>query len=172
MSQYNHRRINIEPGSALPGIVHISEASIEPSLLRSLTQLMTNCFGTPEVGVYLPSLLYLLFVDSQVVATVFLTSLKTALPLKYQSVLNSHYIYNVCTYSPYRGRGLMRSVLTSALADIAGLSKTSPVIFYLTVDPANLPAYRLYTSLGFVKIDQVDSNRSAPPKFDLLEYAR
>ncbi|CAH6419361.1 Hypothetical protein HVR_LOCUS566 [uncultured virus] len=126
-----------------------------PKFVDSFVASIINCF--PEItypGVTIPSNLY--FISSQpdqsdVIATIGATP---HLPnvIEHYSYAQPYYIFNVCAHSQYRGQGLAKSLMISAINDLIGSGIRS---FMLEVKPDNYPAYTLYTSLGFTKIDSV-----------------
>ena len=135
----------------------INYVKMDPDLLRSLVEMVFGCFEAPDIGVNLPSTIYFLATGKEVVASVFLTE-------KSQFNLNGYYVYNVCTTHRYRGQGLMKQLLAWILK--FHVTYSAPV-FYLMVAPTNLPAYQLYRTLGFIKVDQVEQ-----PPAHVLVYVR
>lgn len=64
------------------------------------------------------------------------------------------YLFNVCTYKPYRSKGYMKYLLDYALKDILkdlSLSKikNNQIKIYLIVDTKNIKAKQLYLNFGF-----------------------
>ena len=74
------------------------------------------------------------------------------------------YIFNVCTRPAYRGKGYMRTLLTTLLERMREKHPTYP--FYLEVEPTNSPAKKLYESFGFKKIKDTQHGRKV---YDLME---
>lgn len=153
------------------------KAEVDPEMLDSLIDLLFNSFDTDNIGVDLPSRIYLLTDGKEVIASVFLTTNKERLPEKYRAVLNGYYIYNVCTATPYRGLGLMKNLLYQILLedpdfpDLVDIGKSicyPEPVFYLTVAPDNLAAQNLYHRLGFKKIDKTEGER----EYDVFEWIR
>jgi hypothetical protein len=162
MSQFSLHKITIGRSVDPRRLVNILDLSrqieVDPEMIDSLIDLLFTSFETDNIGVDLPSRVYLLVEGKEVIASVFLTTTKDALPQKYQAVLNGYYIYNVCTAIPYRGQGLMKNLLHQILLedpdfpDLVAIGKSicypSPV-FYLKVAKENTVARNLYSRLGF-----------------------
>lgn len=163
MSQFDLHKIMIGTSSDDPrhinNILDLSrQIEVDPEIIDSLIDLLFTSFNTNNIGVDLPSRIYFLTEEKEVVACVFLTSRKETLPVKYRTVLNGYYIYNVCTAIPYRGQGLMKNLIHQILKedpefpDLVAIGESicypSP-IFYLRVAKENVAARNLYSRLGF-----------------------
>lgn len=125
--------------------------------MDSLSKSLYECFDKTEIGVILPSNIVVAASDTNyhnIISSAAVTTSLIVLPIKYR-IPRSHYIFNVCTKSDHRGKGLSKSVLIALINNI--LSMGFSTIIYLEVDPLNLSAYNLYISLGFVKIDETIS---------------
>lgn len=120
--------------------------------LTSLENMLNMCFEGMNVGVALPGDAYIITSDPErkhVIATCYINA---HLPPSYTQYENAYFISNVCTSNDVRGYGLSKSIIVSMLNE-----KISEGIntFVLGVDPDNDIAYRLYTELGFVKIESI-----------------
>lgn len=134
-----------------------------PGTVESLSKSLYDCFHV-QAGIIAPSNLYIITQDANyidIVASAAVTSVAARVPAYYR-IPGMQYIYNVCVGSEYRGQGLGKSIL---IALINGLINEGASAFTLEVDPDNLPAYKLYTSLGFFKIDETHEQDKT---YDLL----
>lgn len=121
-------------------------------LVNSLENMLNSCFENENVGVSLPGDVYAITIDptrTNVIATCYATPYA---PPSYAQYDGAHFISNVCTSSDVRGYGLSKSILVSMLNDkiSEGINR-----FVLGVDPDNTIAYRLYTELGFEKVETI-----------------
>lgn len=171
MSQWQLQQIAVDMPKEGPRLIDILELThyleVGAEKVDSLTKLLHRSFKTHSIGVDLPSRIYFLIQNQEVVATVFLT------PIKQQSILNGYYIYNVCTAETHRGQGLMKHLLSQVLqqepefglqSNHRSICLPSPV-FHLQVAPNNQPAYQLYLQLGFKVVEHL-------PGADLLEWSQ
>jgi hypothetical protein len=118
----------------------------------SLIRNSLECFDLYS-GFYLPSNIYFSSADifhRDIIASAAITQNNFMLPRQYR---NGLYIYNVCTYSPYRRQGIMKSILIMMINDI--LKSDMNANIYLEVEH-HTGAYELYTSLGFYKVDEIN----------------
>lgn len=135
----------------------ISISKVKPLIgvqYESLVKSLDECFHYGEnTGVWIPSVIYIDTTDEQyvnIIATATATTNLSVLPEKYRNIEKTRYISSVCAGNAYRGQGITKSVMISLLNDLIREGVTS---FLLEVEPDNIPAYKLYSGLGFVKID-------------------
>lgn len=57
------------------------------------------------------------------------------------------YVFSVCTYTPFRRRGIMRNLFRIMLGNVASTGRPATVV--LEVLPSNVSARQFYQSLGF-----------------------
>ena len=62
---------------------------------------------------------------------------------------NTHWILSLAVDSQHRGKGIARSLVKNAI-----VKASSGSVIKLTVDPNNVPACKLYTSLGFKVLEK------------------
>jgi hypothetical protein len=159
--------IDLEETINEPNLVHLSETIIDPEISEALLGTLHKCFYV-DVGVYLPSKLIILSSNSEynnVIASVSATPLLYHLPEEYQQS-DAWYIYNVCTEPNFRGHGFSKSALIVLLNEL--IVTLDVKTFLLEVEPTNIPAYKLYQSLGFIKLNEVISENKL---YDLMLLA-
>lgn len=125
------------------------ENSLSAATCRSLSTTYYKCFDRylTQLIFLPPSILYLVSSDSdfnKIIATAALSEKSVLYP--------GTYVFNVCTHPDFQRRGIARRLFDRIFRDFQGSD------FYLEVDPANLPAKKLYQQLGFeyvynVKVD-------------------
>jgi ribosomal protein S18 acetylase RimI-like enzyme len=115
----------------------------------NMSPLLNKCFPeASSVGITVPCTMYLYLQNDNLVAVTMATD---SMP-HYLSYLDGWYLFNVCTDSHYQGRGIAKSLLICAINDLISLGVRSLI---LEVNITNIRAYRLYTTLGFVKIKSI-----------------
>jgi hypothetical protein len=149
---YQLQKITLDNNTWYPNgtTVDINELYFERK--EEMIPLLTNCF--PEAfspGITLPSIMYLYLQNDNLIA---ITMATDSIP-DYLSYLDGWYLFNVCTDSHYQGRGIAKSLLICMINDLILKGSHS---FILEVDVTNIRAYRLYMSLGFVKINSTSHN--------------
>jgi len=106
-----------------------------------------------HIGFSPPSITYVMATDSNfknIIASLCLAKISYGCPIPENYICpGSWYLFNVCTYSPYRGKGFMKYLLTAALTDLKVYISSPPFKIYLLVDCNNKPAKNLYIKLGF-----------------------
>lgn len=132
----------------------LTEASIDSAIQR-----LDECFHVQDnLAIYLPAKLTFSSADPEfttITALSMATPYLDHLPIDYRHY-PAWYLFNVCAGNKYRGQGYTKSVL---IAQINGLIATGITDFFLEVDPDNTPAWKLYQSLGFYKIDSVENGK-------------
>lgn len=124
--------------------VNIDELNFERK--NDMIPLLNNCFPDAfGIGIVVPSTIYLYLHNDHVTA---LTMATDAMP-DYLYYPKSWYLFNVCTDIREQGRGIAKCLLICTINDLIAQGVRS---FILEVDVTNIRAYRLYLSLGFVKI--------------------
>jgi len=142
------------PGSGTINILLFYQ-QLNPQMASSLSKSLNECFGMIPKGIILPVNVVISSTDpnyNNIVSSAAVSPSLTNLPLKYH-IEGSYYIFNVCTAEVYRKKGLGKSVLIALINDIISKGLTSTI--QILVDPVNLSAYRLYVSLGFIKVDEI-----------------
>ena len=132
---------------------------LSPFHYQTLKRTYYDCFHQ-DVTHYPSGFIYLLVnqVDG-VIATAFITSEPIQnIPSMYTNTYsnkNTWYLYNVCTYSPYRGQHLMEDLLLDIFTELVD-DYGVPTNIILNVDSKNNSAIKLYNRLGFDYLDQTD----------------
>lgn len=129
----------IELPSNKPHVVsfsHLRDMLFLPeNVYYALGELLRNCFTMVEPGIYLPGFVYFTIIGNNIVSVAFVTCQDYCL------------IYNACTDSAYRRRGLMSQLLKAIISDLRNYH------LYLQVEAQNVQAYRLYRKLGFSPVN-------------------
>lgn len=112
-------------------LISLQDVEISPELLSQFTNIFVDCFGHSDTAVYRPTAIYCILVDDELASTAAVTPMLQP---------GNYYIYNVCTFSKYRRQKLSRTLF----------QLLPSAVYYLEVEPENVPAYRLYIGLGFV----------------------
>lgn len=126
-----------------------------PESFNSLARNFEDSFRTSihHIGFSPPSITYVMSTDSNfknIIASLCLTKISSGCPIPENYICpESWYLFNVCTYSPYRRKGFMSYLLTSAFTDLKVYISSPPFKIYLLVDYNNKPAKNLYIKLGF-----------------------
>jgi len=125
---------------------------LAPETMRSLSRSLDECFGIFPKSVISPATIMFSSTDPNyhsITSSAAITSSISHLPAEYQ-INGSYFIFNVCTSINYRGKGLSRSVLIALINEVVKPDRVT--VIQLEVEPVNVTAYQLYTSLGFVKV--------------------
>jgi hypothetical protein len=151
-------KIEQPPGYDMSPIRYL-EQIVAKKTVDSLIQSLDQCFHFGDgIYIYLPSLLTMSSEDPNyetISASSMATPYLKQLPPKYHQ-MTSWYIFNVCAAEKHRGKGYTKSVMISQINSLIQSGVTS---FLLEVDPTNTPAWKLYQSLGFYKIDLVENGK-------------
>lgn len=149
------------PTETYLGSVEISsEATLHQSgLISELTQMYLECFHrrADQLTFLPPSTLFIVATNPEY------TNLIASAVVSYIRPQQT-YIFNVCTRPAYRGRGYMRTLMNALIEQVRTRHPALP--FRLEVEPSNVPAKKLYESLGFVKIGDTQQGRKV---YDLME---
>jgi len=166
--EYQPKRLGPKPSRLEPidtylGSIEISSASTiyQTSLIGELTSMYEDCFHrrVTHLTFLPPSTLFVMASDPGY------TNLIASAVVSYANPDHA-YIFNVCTRSAYRGRGYMRTLLTTLIDQTQEQYPGLPI--YLEVEPNNIPAKRLYESLGFEYISTVKEGRKVYEVMQLL----
>lgn len=112
----------------------------------NINLLLNKCFPTAKgLGMMLPCTIYMYLEDKIIGVT-----MATRFMPSYINYITGYYIFNVCTDPQYQGQGIGKSLLICTINDLILLGVKS---FTLEVDITNRRAYKLYTTLGFIKIN-------------------
>lgn len=115
-----------------------------PEHLRDVKALLDTCFGD---SAWSPDVLRSQLEKADSRCTVALEDGAAVGFLAFEQVLDEGSIVEVAVHPGYRRQGIARSLIAEALQNAAGLSAV-----FLEVRESNLPAIRLYESLGFTRI--------------------
>jgi GNAT superfamily N-acetyltransferase len=127
--------------------------------------LLNNCFPEASaIGITVPCTMYLYLQNNNLIAV---TMAMDMMPY-YLSYLDGWYLFNVCTYPHYQGQGIGKSLLICTINDLILKGSHS---FILEVDVTNTKAYKLYTGLGFVKINTAHSVNHNNKPHDVLQLS-
>lgn len=145
-------KFNLHSGDTLNGV-------LSDSMIQSLNRNFLDCFklSLHNISFMQPSTTYILTLDTtheHIIASVSISTNLSLVPYMYRQH-NSFYIFNVCTYSPYQGKGYMKKLLTSVMDDVSTFTGSN---YYLQVESSNFKAIHLYEHLGFKHIDTVHIN--------------
>lgn len=130
---------------------------LSPFYYQTLKRTYYDCFHQ-DITHYPSGFIYLLVNDADgVIATAFITTepLENMPSIYINKNINNWYLYNVCTYSPYRGQHLMEDLLLDIFNDLVD-DYGVPLNIILYVDPNNNSAIKLYNRVGFDYLDQTD----------------
>lgn len=132
----------------------LARYKIDPVFVDTLLKILSECFpDINEVGANVPIGIYHITPDkSNVISCAFATSHLPSPSLTAYTHLNAWYVFNVCTDSRYRGRGLAKSVI---IYMVNQLRKQGVKSLLLEVLPDNEAAYSIYRSLGFARLDTI-----------------
>lgn len=136
-------------------VVSIQDLYLSTALVTSLTKSLNECFPGSDVGITLPSIIYMITSDnerSNVIASCMATLYFPESVNQYK-IHDSYYIFNVC--SNVQGQGLAKSIMICMLNDLINKGYKN---FMLEVAPTNIIAYNLYQSLGFKKLISTSDN--------------
>lgn len=143
------------------GSVEISSVTTisQSGFIDELTRMYLECFHrrADQLTFLPPSTLFVVATDSKY------TNLIASAVVSYARPQQA-YIFNVCTRPAYRGKGYMRTLMVALIDQVR--TRYPTFTFYLDVEPGNIPAKRLYESLGFIK---VRSDRQGRKIYDLME---
>lgn len=149
---YKLQKITLDNNTWYPNGTTVDMNELYFERKEEMILLLTNCF--PEAsspGITVPSMMYLYLQNDNLIA---ITMATDSMP-DYLSYLDGWYLFNVCTDSHYQGRGIAKSLLICMINDLILKGSYS---FILEVDITNLRAYKLYTTLGFIKINSTSHN--------------
>lgn len=132
---------------------------LSQKMIQCLNRNFLDGFGISinNISFLQPSTTYILSLDKHhvhIIASISISTNLSLLPYRYRRN-NTFFIFNVCTYSPYQGKGYMKKLFTLVIQDVWTGQETH---YYLQVESNNVKAIHLYERLGFKHIDTMYIN--------------
>lgn len=136
---------------------------IEDKLVNTMSSTLTRCFPESQgIGIIIPCNIYIITTDESRSNVISVLAATQFIPDNLQGYNGAYYISSVCTDSCCRGQGLAKSLMITMLNDLISQGVKE---FILEVLPGNKSAYKLYSSLGFVKVKTITEDGET---FDVL----